>query len=80
MKNPIFLSLADEYPKFPHKGHMDFVDNRFDHQHGTMRGRAILRNPDFLLIPGLFARMRLPGSGEHEAVSDDRRGDCQRSI
>lgn len=68
VKNPVFLSLADEYPKFPHKGHMDFVDNRLDPNTGTMRGRAILRNPDFILTPGLFARVRIPGSGEHEAI------------
>ena len=47
---------------------MDFVDNRLDPNTGTMRGRAILRNADFMLTPGLFARIRLPGSGEHEAV------------
>jgi membrane fusion protein, multidrug efflux system len=68
VKNPIFLSLADEYPRFPHQGHMDFVDNRLDPNTGTMRGRAILRNRDFILTPGLFARVRIPGSGEHDAI------------
>jgi RND family efflux transporter MFP subunit len=67
-KNPVFLALADEQPAFPHNGHMDFVDNRMDPGTGTMRGRAILRNPDFLLTPGLFARVRLPGSSEYDAV------------
>lgn len=68
VKNPVYLALADEYPKFPHTGHMDFVDNRLDPNTGTMRGRAILRNDDFMLTPGLFARVRLPGSGEYEAI------------
>ena len=68
VKNPIFLALADERPAFPHQGHMDFVDNRMDPNTGTMRGRAILRNPDFVLTPGLFARVRLPGSGAYDAV------------
>jgi RND family efflux transporter MFP subunit len=67
-KNPVYLGLADEQPTFPHCGHMDFVDNRMDPSTGTMRGRAILRNADFMLTPGLFARVRLPGSGEYEAV------------
>jgi RND family efflux transporter MFP subunit len=67
-KNPVYLALADESPKFPHAGHMDFVDNRFDPNTGTMRGRAIFRNPDFILTPGLFARLRLPGSGTYNAV------------
>lgn len=67
-KNPVYLALADESPAFPHEGHFDFIDNRLDPNTGTMRGRAILRNPDFLLTPGLFARVRLPGSEPHEAV------------
>ncbi len=66
-KNPIYLALVDE-GGFPHKGHMDFVDNRVDPNTGTMRGRAIFPNPDGLLVPGLFARLRLPGSQPHEVV------------
>lgn len=68
VKNPIYLALADEKPKFPHSGHMDFVDNRLDPNTGTMRGRAILRNPNFLLTPGLFAQVRLPGSAPYDAI------------
>jgi RND family efflux transporter MFP subunit len=68
VKNPVYLALADESPEYPHFGHMDFVDNRLDPGTGTMRGRAILRNADFLLTPGLFARIRLPGSGTYDAV------------
>ncbi len=67
-KNPVYLALADESPKYPHTGHMDFVDNRFDPNTGTMRGRAIFRNPDFILTPGLFARVRIPGSGTYNAI------------
>lgn len=67
-RNPVYLSLADEQGQFPHKGHMDFVDNRLDRQTGTIRGRAIFSNADFALTPGLFARVRIPGSGSYEAV------------
>ena len=35
---------------------------------GTVQGRAILPNPDGLLQPGLFGRIRLPGSGLHQVV------------
>ncbi|MEL6479267.1 MAG: efflux transporter periplasmic adaptor subunit, partial [Pseudomonadota bacterium] len=35
---------------------------------GTITGRAIMDNPDGLLTPGLFARLRLIGSGEYEAL------------
>jgi RND family efflux transporter MFP subunit len=67
-KNPVFVALVDETDGFPHQGHMDFVDNRMDPETGTMRGRAILPNPDLMLTPGLFARLRLPGSSRYEAV------------
>ena len=65
--NPVYLRLADE-EGFPHRGHMDFVDNLLDRDTGTMTGRAIFPNPDGLLTPGLFARVRLPGSGLAEAL------------
>ncbi len=67
VKNPVYMSLIDE-AGFPHRGHMDFVDNRIDPNTGTMRGRAIFPNGDSGLTPGLFAKLRLPGSGRYEAV------------
>ena len=66
-KNPVLVSLVDE-EDYPHRGHMDFVDNRVDPNTGTMRGRAILPNDDGVLTPGLFVEVRLPGSGRYEAV------------
>ena len=66
-KNPIFMSLIDE-EGFPHKGHMDFVDNQIDSSTGTIRGRAIFPNPDKVLSAGMFAELRLPGSGRYEAT------------
>jgi RND family efflux transporter MFP subunit len=68
VKNPVYVGLADERPKYPHPGHMDFVDNRMDPNTGTMRGRAILRNTDLSLTPGLFTRLRLPGSAAYDAI------------
>ena len=67
VKNPVFLSLIDE-DGFPHQGHMDFVDNRIDANTGTIRGRAIFPNPDKVLASGMFADLRLPGSGRYEAI------------
>src|SRR5437899_10208950 len=66
-KNPVHVALADE-EGFPHEGAMDFVDNQVDRGTGTIVGRALLPNPDLSLIPGLFARLRLPGSGEYRAI------------
>ncbi len=58
--NPVRIALADE-TEFHHEGHMDFVDNRIDEATGTMRGRAVLPNPDGTLVPGMFVRLRLLG-------------------
>ncbi len=65
--NPVLMGLADE-EGFPHRGQMDFVDNQFDPRTGTMRARAVFPNPDLRLTPGLFARIRLLGSGRHPAL------------
>ncbi len=66
-KNPVHVALADE-EGFPHDGVMDFVDNQVDRGTGTIVGRALLPNPDLSLIPGLFARLQLPGSGKYRAI------------
>ena len=65
--NPVEARLSDE-SGWPHKGEMNFVDNVLDQNAGTIRGRAIFDNPDQLFLPGLFARMRLIGSAEYEAL------------
>jgi RND family efflux transporter MFP subunit len=65
--NPVELELADE-DTFAHKGKMDFVENAIDEQTSTIQGRAVFPNPDLQLTPGLFARVRLQGSGKYEAV------------
>ena len=61
------LGLADEVG-FPHKGYIDFVDNRVDPNTGTMRGRGVFRNTDHSLSPGFFARVRFAGSGKYPAL------------
>jgi multidrug efflux system membrane fusion protein len=68
VRNPVYVALSNEHGGFPHQGYVDFVDNRMDDATGTIRGRAILRNDDLALTPGLFARLRLPGSARYEAI------------
>ncbi|MEP6886310.1 MAG: efflux RND transporter periplasmic adaptor subunit [Gammaproteobacteria bacterium] len=65
--NPVQVGLANE-EGFPHAGTMDFVDNQLNPQTGTIRARAVLPNKDGFFTPGLFARVRLLGSGEHMAI------------
>lgn len=66
-QNPVQARLIDE-EGWPHKGVMNFVDNELDPGSGTIRARAIFDNPDDFLTPGMFARLRLIGSGEYEAL------------
>jgi RND family efflux transporter MFP subunit len=66
-KIPTFMGVASE-KGFPHEGVVDFVDNRIDPGTGTVRGRGVFPNPDGFLQPGMFARVRIPGSGRYHAV------------
>ena len=65
--NPVDIRLGDEN-EYRWHGKMDFVDNALDQGSGTIRGRAVLRNPDNFLTPGLFGHMRLLGSGAYEGM------------
>jgi RND family efflux transporter MFP subunit len=65
--NAISIKLLDE-EEFLHTGAMDFVNNELNATTGTVQGRGLLPNPDGLLQPGLFGRVRLPGSGRHPVV------------
>jgi RND family efflux transporter MFP subunit len=61
------LKLLDE-KNFEHSGAMDFVDNAIDRSSGTIRGRAVFANPDAVLTPGMFGRIRVPGSPAYNAL------------
>ena len=65
--NPVRIRLLDE-PSFTHVGKMDFVDNRVDPATGTIRGRALVPNPNGFLTPGQYGRLQLIGSGEFDAL------------
>jgi multidrug efflux system membrane fusion protein len=64
---PIQMALADEQT-FPHQGTLQFLDNRLDPSTGTINGRAVFRNADRRLTPGLFVRLRLPGTVSYQGV------------
>lgn len=63
----VSLKLIDE-KDFDHSGKIDFVDNAISTSSGTIRGRAILANPNGIFVPGMFARIRVPGSPPHPAL------------
>ena len=65
--NPVEVRLSDE-TDYRWRGRMDFVDNAIDTGSGTIRGRAVIRNPDGFLTPGMFGHLRLLGSGSYDAL------------
>ncbi len=65
--NPVEIKLQDE-PTYRWKGKMEFVDNALDTSAGTIRGRAVLPNPNMFLTPGMFGHMRLLGSGAYQGM------------
>jgi multidrug efflux system membrane fusion protein len=64
---PIRMALAND-ENFPRLGHLDFVDNQLDNATGTIRGRAVFRNSDGQLTPGLFVRLRLAGTASYRGL------------
>lgn len=67
---PVAIGLASE-AGFPHPGRIHSFDNRLDTASGTMRVRALFDNPDGLLIPGMYARVRTSDAAEHAALLID---------
>jgi membrane fusion protein, multidrug efflux system len=65
--NPVQVTLTGE-TKPSHDGKMDFIDNRLDLGSGTLRGRAVIPNKDYSILPGQFGRVRLIGSAPYEAL------------
>jgi membrane fusion protein, multidrug efflux system len=64
---PIRMALAND-ESFPRLGHLDFLDNQLDNATGTIRGRAVFRNSDGQLTPGLFVRLRLAGTASYRGL------------
>ena len=70
---PILAALADE-EGFPHKGVINFSDNKVNPKTGTLRVRGVIENPVVKgksfrqLSPGLFARVRLPLGEPHRTL------------
>lgn len=61
------IRLQDE-ADYRWKGRLDFTDNGIDPRSGSIRGRAVLSNPDLFLTPGMFGNMRLGSGGTVQAL------------
>jgi RND family efflux transporter MFP subunit len=71
---PVEIGVATE-DGYPHRGHIDFQENRVDAGTGTVRLRGRIPNPvvgrnnSRVLYPGLYARVRVPaGAPESRPV------------
>lgn len=65
--SPVYLGLSSE-AGHPHEGQLDFLDNQVNPRTGTIRGRAVFDNRDGRFTPGLYARLKLVGSGTYPAA------------
>lgn len=71
---PILAALSvDE--GFPHRGTVNFSENKVDPNTGTLRVRALIRNPKVassrslrMLSPGMYMKVRVPIGTPHEAI------------
>lgn len=56
---PVEIGLQGE-TGYPHRGHMNYVAPTVDPSTGTLMARGVLENTDNVLLPGYFARVRVP--------------------
>ncbi|WP_245943967.1 efflux RND transporter periplasmic adaptor subunit [Acuticoccus kandeliae] len=61
------VRLADEEDG-PFTGTLNFAENRVDNASGTIRLRARVKNPDFIMQPGMFGRVNVPASLPHDGI------------
>ncbi|MCT6698668.1 efflux RND transporter periplasmic adaptor subunit [Rheinheimera sp. 4Y26] len=67
---PVQMALASDN-NYRFSGELDFLDNSINPQTGTIRARAVFDNKDNLLIPGLFANIKLMGSASYKGILID---------
>ena len=76
---PVLASLTSE-EGYPHQGRLDFASISLAPTTGTLLLRGIFSNPDGKILPGLYARVRVPARKgpallvPQEAVGYDQRG------
>ena len=61
------IRLQDE-ADYKWRGRVDFTDNAIENGSGTIRARAVIANPDYFLVPGMFGNMRMNSGAAHQAL------------
>jgi RND family efflux transporter MFP subunit len=64
---PIEVGLQTE-SGFPHKGKLDYLSPTVNQSTGTLAVRGLLPNPDRVLLPGFFVRVRVPFDQQQNAL------------
>lgn len=64
---PVRLALSGD-SEFKYEGTMKTFDNELNTQSGTVRARALFKNKGGSLIPGLYARVQVNGTGHHDTI------------
>jgi RND family efflux transporter MFP subunit len=64
---PVEVGLQTE-SGFPHKGNLDYASPTLNQSTGTLPVRGVLPNPDRVLLPGYFVRVRVPFEQQKDAL------------
>jgi RND family efflux transporter MFP subunit len=64
---PIEIGLQTEIG-YPHKGKLDYAAPTLSQSTGTLAVRGVLPNPDRILLPGYYVRVRVPYSEQQNAL------------
>ena len=64
---PVEIGLQTE-SGYPHKGKLDYASPTINQSTGTLPVRGVLPNPDRLLLPGYYVRVRVPFEQQQNAL------------
>ena len=64
---PIEVGLQTD-SGFPHKGNLDYASPTINQSTGTLAVRGVLPNPDRVLLPGYYVRVRVPFDQQQSAL------------
>jgi RND family efflux transporter MFP subunit len=64
---PIEVALQTEIG-YPHKGNLDYAAPMITQSTGTLAVRGVLPNPDRILLPGYYVRVRVPFDQQQNAL------------
>ena len=64
---PVQVGLQTEQG-YPHQGNLDYANPTVNQTTGTLSVRGVIPNPDRVLLPGFFVRVRVPFDQEQNAL------------